>query len=366
MAALDDAWSLRPTLTLDVHAGFIRERAYAGMTQPSGLTPSALGMNLFNSPSFPGIYLYRPDTDGQHQQSDLRPQQQLLQRRHLPEPVPGRRHRELVRRTALHRRRRRFRPHAVERDQQEQPGGGHGVRLFHHLHGFSERDEPLRAVHVLLRRFQQPVLPGQPVGPVRSGQGPPVADSQSERSACAGIGTGRSPRNTACWPISTPINYQYNASTDTVVNSGVVIAGNNPVMGTLRRQRLHPAPPGSGASARASVLPGALASAKNLVIRSWRRHVHRPRRVLQRFLAGRGARLQRPVRRHPPACPLPRRSAAPSTSTIAQPFGAAPQPAPTNANAITQLLPNAARHRQRRRPVLVQFLRSRPIPCPTP
>ncbi|HEV2178245.1 MAG TPA: TonB-dependent receptor [Terriglobia bacterium] len=58
--SLDNTTLLSPTLTWEQRAGFIREQAFATTGQP--LTPSAAGINLFGSTHFPGIFISTADS----------------------------------------------------------------------------------------------------------------------------------------------------------------------------------------------------------------------------------------------------------------------------------------------------------------
>lgn len=59
VVSLDNATVVKPNLTWENRAGFIRQRAYASTTQP--FTPSDIGINLFGLTTFPGINLGTTD-----------------------------------------------------------------------------------------------------------------------------------------------------------------------------------------------------------------------------------------------------------------------------------------------------------------
>lgn len=59
VASLDNTTVLKPNLTWENRAGFIRQRSYASTSQP--FTPSDVGINLFGLTTFPGINLGTTD-----------------------------------------------------------------------------------------------------------------------------------------------------------------------------------------------------------------------------------------------------------------------------------------------------------------
>ena len=81
-AAINNTMILSPSLTWQQHAGFTRLRAYANTGQQ--FTPSDFGMNLLGATNFPQFEI--TDVLGQ-QRPGIRAQRQFRQRRHVPESV---------------------------------------------------------------------------------------------------------------------------------------------------------------------------------------------------------------------------------------------------------------------------------------
>src|SRR5262249_35899872 len=135
--------------------------------------------------------------------------------------------------------------------------------------------------------------------------------------------------------------YQYNAATDTIVNSGIVIAGNNPTLGTkgASDSTLTGRQWGIGPRLGIAWNPQRL---KNLTIRAGA-GIYFDRGQFFTYLspgAGRGFSGPFGVTLQ---LPFVSQVMASSSGTLAVPFGSAPPPAPNNPDAITLLLPNAAK-----------------------
>jgi len=139
-----------------------------------------------------------------------------------------------------------------------------------------------------------------------------------------------------------PNLYQYNASTDTIVNSGIVVAGNNPILGTkgtsdstLNGRQWNVAP-------RVGVAwtPSHL---KNIVVRSGIGIYSDRGEYFSELSPAAGSGFNGPfgVTLAPP---FVQQVGNTSTGTISQPFAGTTLPPPvTNPALITALLPNAAK-----------------------
>ncbi len=137
-----------------------------------------------------------------------------------------------------------------------------------------------------------------------------------------------------------PDQYQYNAATDTLVNSGVVIAGNNSTLGTkgISDSTLTGRQWGIGPRVGLAWSPGAL---RNVTVRAGF-GIYYDRGEFFTYLspgAGRGFSGPFGVTLQ---LPFVAQIAATAASTLANPFGSVAPPPPSNPNAITALLPNAA------------------------
>jgi hypothetical protein len=139
-----------------------------------------------------------------------------------------------------------------------------------------------------------------------------------------------------------PDAYQYNAATDTVVNSGIVVAGNNATLGT-------PGVSDSTLTGRQWGVAPRIGIAwsphfvKNLTIRAGGGIYYDRGEYFTDLSPGQGANGTGGPFGVTLSLPFVTRVAATSSSTLDQPFGSAPPPAPNNANAITALLPNIAK-----------------------
>jgi hypothetical protein len=134
--------------------------------------------------------------------------------------------------------------------------------------------------------------------------------------------------------------YQYDAASGTVLNSGIVIAGNNATLGTkgVSDSTLTGRQWGIGPRVGVAWSPG---FAKNLTIRAGA-GVYFDRGEFFTYLspgAGRGFSGPFGVTLQ---LPFVQQVSASSTATLEAPFGSTPPPPPTNPNAITALLPNFA------------------------
>src|SRR5215472_8225613 len=132
--------------------------------------------------------------------------------------------------------------------------------------------------------------------------------------------------------------YQYDAATDTIVNSGIVVAGNNPTMGTsgVSDSTMKGRQWGFGPRAGVAWSPSFL---KNFVVRAGFGIYYDRGEFFSEFSPGAGRGFNGPFG-VTLALPFVAQLSTTPTSTLSNPFGSAPPPPPTNAQAITQLLPN--------------------------
>jgi hypothetical protein len=339
VAALDDAWTLKPNLTLDLHAGFIREKAFATMGQPDGLTPADLGINLFGITTFPGLYLYRPNSAVSTNNLIIGPNSNFANAgiyqnrfqggttvnwaagRHLIVAGFDLDHTQL---------------NVINRNNQVADMEFDSSTTFNDF---------LKGTNLYAPYTYY--FDGSSNRYYRANQLGLFVQDKVRLSPTLNLSAGLR------WDWDGPLaekygllanfhpdQYQYNAATDTVTNSGVVIAGNNPIMGTsgVSDSTLTARQWGFGPRLGLAWSPG---FAKNLVVRAGVGIYYDRGEFFSEFSPGAGRGFSGPFG-VTLQLPFTSQISSTSTSTLAQPFGAAPQPAPTNANAITQLLPNVA------------------------
>ena len=147
-----------------------------------------------------------------------------------------------------------------------------------------------------------------------------------------------------------PDKYQYNAATDTVVSSGVLVAANNPALGTSGVPDSTLNGRQWGLSPRVSIAwsPGYI---KNLTFRSGFGLFFDRGEFFTYLSPGAGRGFSGPFG-VTLQLPFTAQVMASSTGTLANPFGSAPAAPPTNANSITALLPNLAQLRAGASPYL--------------
>jgi len=144
--------------------------------------------------------------------------------------------------------------------------------------------------------------------------------------------------------------YQYDPVADRVLNGGVVIAGNNKALGTagVGDSTLKGRQWGLGPRVGVVWSPSSL---KNLVVRAGFGLYYDRGQFFTEFSPGAGRGFSGPFGVTLQQ-PFTAQINATSTSTLDQPFGAVPPPAPNNAAAVTQLLPNLAQLRTGAAPYL--------------
>jgi hypothetical protein len=134
--------------------------------------------------------------------------------------------------------------------------------------------------------------------------------------------------------------YQYDPATDTIVNGGIVIAGNNPTLATpgVSDSTMKGRQWGFGPRAGVAWSPSFM---KNFVVRAGFGIYYDRGEFFSEFspAAGRGFNGPFGVTL---ALPFVAQLTTTPTSTLSNPFGTTPPPSPSNAQAITQILPNIA------------------------
>ncbi|MCU1259482.1 MAG: Oar protein [Bryobacterales bacterium] len=147
-----------------------------------------------------------------------------------------------------------------------------------------------------------------------------------------------------------PELYQYDAVNDRVVNGGVVVAGNNTTLGTkgVSDSTLKGRQWGLGPRFGMVWSPAAL---KNVVIRAGFGLYYDRGEFFTELSPGAGRGFSGPFGVTLQQ-PFTAQINATGASTLDQPFGSTSPPAPSNAAAITQLLPNAAQLRTGAAPYL--------------
>jgi Carboxypeptidase regulatory-like domain len=137
-----------------------------------------------------------------------------------------------------------------------------------------------------------------------------------------------------------PNQYKYDPATDTILNSGIVIAGNNAVLGTpgvnnsLQLGRQWGFGPRFGIAWSPSFV-------KNLVVRTGFGMYYDRGEFFTEFSPSAGSGFNGPFG-VTLALPFTSQISATGTSTLSNPFGSAPPPPPSDPAAITKLLPNIA------------------------
>ncbi len=339
MAAVQDTWTLKPSVTLDLHAGWIRERAYATMGQPDGLSPSAVGMNLFGLSTFPGIYLYRPNTAVSTSNLIIGPNSNFSNAGSFQNRYQGGA-------TVSWSVGRHFLSFGADFDHTQ-------LNIINKNNQVADLEFDSSTTWTDFLKGTNLYAPytyyftGSSNRYYRANQlGLFVQDKirlSPTLSLSAGLRwdwDGPLTEKSGLLANFNPNNYQYNASSDTVLNSGIVIAGNNPAMGTsgISDSTLTGRQWAFGPRLGLAWSP---AFVKNLVFRAGVGMYTDRGEFFTDFSPGAGRGFSGPFG-VTLQLPFTAQVSSTSTSTLAQPFGAVPQPAPTNANAITQLLPNSA------------------------
>jgi len=139
-----------------------------------------------------------------------------------------------------------------------------------------------------------------------------------------------------------PDAYRYDAASDTVTNSGIVIAGNNSTLGTkgVSDSTLTGRQWGIGPRIGLAWSPGVL---KKVTVRAGFGLYFDRGEYFSYLSPGSGPSGTGGPFGVTLQLPFVSRVAATSTGTLDVPFGSAPPPPPTNPNAITALLPNIAK-----------------------
>jgi hypothetical protein len=134
--------------------------------------------------------------------------------------------------------------------------------------------------------------------------------------------------------------YQYNAATDTIVNSGIVVAGNNPTLGTpgVSDSTMKGRQWGFGPRAGVAWSPSFV---KNVVVRAGFGIYYDRGEFFSEFSPGAGRGFNGPFG-VTLALPFVAQLTTTASSTLSNPFGTTPPQPPSNAQAITQILPNIA------------------------
>jgi hypothetical protein len=138
-----------------------------------------------------------------------------------------------------------------------------------------------------------------------------------------------------------PAAYQYNASTDSYASSGVVVAGNNPTLGTkgVSDSTLTGRQWGIGPRVGLAWSPHFV---KNLTLRAGAGIYYDRGEYFTYLSPGTGPNGTGGPFGITLALPFVTKVSATSSGTLDNPFGSLPPPPPNNPNAITALLPNAA------------------------
>ncbi len=71
VVSIENTRQMSPNFTWEQKFGFIRETAFSTTTQPSGFTPTAFGMNLFNAGKFPSITITTGDSNNSNSPSSF-------------------------------------------------------------------------------------------------------------------------------------------------------------------------------------------------------------------------------------------------------------------------------------------------------
>jgi len=130
--------------------------------------------------------------------------------------------------------------------------------------------------------------------------------------------------------------YQYDPATDTIMNSGIVVAGNNPTMGTqgVSDSTMKGRPWGFGPRAGVAWSPSFI---KNFVVRAGFGIYYDRGEFFSEFSPGAGRGFNGPFG-VTLALPFVTQLTTTPTSTLSNPFGSTLPAPPNNAQAITQLL----------------------------
>jgi hypothetical protein len=141
-----------------------------------------------------------------------------------------------------------------------------------------------------------------------------------------------------------PDAYKYDAATDTILSSGVVVAGNNPTLGTKGVSNSTLTGPQYGFSPRIGIA-WSPHFVKNLTLRAGAGLYYDRGEYFTYLSPGSGPNGTGGPFGVTLAQPFVSKVTATSAGTLDVPFGSAPPPAPNNPDAITALLPNAAKIR---------------------
>jgi hypothetical protein len=331
--SLNNTYVVRPNLTWEQRVGFIRQRAFASMEQ--ALTPQDVGINLFGSTRFPTLEIFQADG--------------ALRNSLFIGPKNN------------------FGNAGTFQNRFAYASNANWVKGRHVLYfGFDANHTQLNIINLNNQTAQvEPqtfadFLRGAPLNTSFSfyfngasnryyradTAGAFIQDNYKLRSNLT-ISAGL--RYDFNGPLSEKYGrltnfhadaYQYDAANDKVLNSGIVVAGNNATLGThgVSDSTLTGRQWGIGPRLGIAWSPGFV---KNLTIRAGA-GLYFDRGELFTYLspgAGRGFSGPFGVTLQ---LPFTAQIAATTTGTLDVPFGSTPPPPPNNPNAITALLPNLA------------------------
>lgn len=333
VVSLDNTYVVKPTLTWEQRAGFIRQKAFASTTQ--AFTPSDIGIDLFGGERFPSLTVYQADGS--------------LRNSLVVGPKNN------------------FGNVGVYQNRGTWSSNANWVTGRHTLYfGFSMDYTQMNIINqsnqvaTMESNTFSDFLAGQPLnttysyyfnGPsnryYRAWQAGAFVQDNVKLKSNLNLSLGL--RYDFNGPFSEkygrlanfhPDQYQYDAATDTVTNSGIVVAGNNSTLGTkgVSDSTLTGRQWGLGPRLGIAWNPGVL---KNVTVRAGF-GLYYDRGEFFTYLspgAGRGFSGPFGVTLQ---LPFVAQVAATPASTLDEPFGSTAPPAPSNPNAITALLPNIA------------------------
>lgn len=346
--SLDNTTVLSPTFTWEQRVGFIREIANAQTSQP--FTPSQMGINLFGSSMFPGISI---NTVSNNVQNGL-----------AFGPTSN------------------FANAGVFQNQYTYSSSANWFHGRNNISfGFNWNRDQLNVVNrndqtatLTFNTFADfltgNVRPGTSNSALFSGSSNRYyranqggAYIQDDFKATSNLTLNAGIRWDYDGPLSEihgmltnfyPNRYQYNAATDTIVNDGLVVAGNNPKYGTpgMSASTLQNNQWGMAPRLGLAWSPG---FAKNLVVRAGAGMYYDRGQFFTEFSPSAGGGYNGPfgVTLEPPyVVPAPSQAGA----TLSQPFGATAPAAPSGDPAsFAALLPNAAQLQSGNYPAGNQF-----------
>jgi hypothetical protein len=332
VASLTNTTTLTPTLTWIQNLGFSRMRNFTNVGQP--LTPAAVGINLFGLTRFPAIICFTCDNN--------------------------------IRRGVT------FGPNgnfANTGFAQNQLGATTNLLWAHGAHTISTGfNFDVGQLNVLNRNNEAATLDANDFPSLIQGQFSPAfskffdgSTSRYYRSKQVGAYVQDSFKARKNLTLSLGLRfdwdgpltekkgllanfdasrYQYDPNTDTIVNSGIVIAGNNPTIGTqgVSASTMKGRQWGFGPRVGVAWSPSFI---RNVVVRGGFGIYYDRGEFFSEFSPGAGRGFNGPFG-VTLALPFVTQLSTTPTSTLSNPFGTTPPPPPNNAQAITQILPNIA------------------------